>query len=172
MTNRTLSGMTLLECLYCTLFISALALAATPALNWLKDMQTQQAQSELRLLLNHARFAALQHNDRYTICPLHKSEQCGLPWEGTISVFKDTNGNRRLDASDQIVQVMQLDPTISLQWRGTLPDHSLHFSGNGITHLSNGTFILCHPQDSSQRRIIINRQGRVRTSKSPTRCPT
>lgn len=171
MTHRTPSGMTLLECLYCTLILSALALATTPVLSWLEDMETQQAQAELRLLLNHARHTALQHNERYTLCPLHQNGQCSLPWQGTISVFKDNNGNRRLDADEQIMQNMQLAPSIRLHWRGTLPLHSLHFAGNGITHLSNGTFVLCRPQSATQRRIIINRQGRIRTSKSPTPCP-
>ncbi len=171
MDNTNNWGVTLIECLYSLSILSVIALAAPPIFNWRAEQQLQQTQAELRLLLSHARQSALQNNQRYTLCPLHQSGQCSLPWAGPLSLFNDSNGNRRLDTDEQIIQTMQPNPEIVIHWRGTLPNHSLHFSAAGLTHLSNGTFVLCRPQGQRHQLIVVNRQGRIRTSRAATPCP-
>lgn len=163
-------GATLIEGLYALSILSALALTTPAIFNWHNEQQLEQTYAEIRLLLTQARQSALQKNTRYTFCPLDQHGQCHLPWTSTLSLFNDANSNRRLDRDEQIIQTLQPNPEIQIHWRGTLPNHSLHFSAAGLTHLSNGTFIVCHSRGQHQKLIIVNRQGRIRTSRAMAPC--
>ncbi len=91
---------------------------------------------------------------------------------GVLTSFVDSNGNRALDAGETLLQTLAIPSHVQADWVGTKPLHSLHFSGQGTTYLSNGTFTLCH-QASLNRygKLVISRQGRVRAERHEQGCP-
>lgn len=159
------SGFTLIELLIAIAIISLLGLSMPSLSKLIIRQRMASSQSELRLLISRARMEALNLRQRITLCPLNPSGHCTTAWEGVLSVFIDSNGNRQQDAGELLLYVMQLDPTIKLQWRGMNPANSLHFSTQGVTFVSNGTFSLCHSAYNETYRLIVNRQGRTRTER-------
>ena len=51
-------------------------------------------------------------------------------------------------------------------------DPSLHFNGRGMSHVSNGTFTICHRAPlHSHGKLVISVQGRVRGERLGQACP-
>jgi type IV fimbrial biogenesis protein FimT len=91
---------------------------------------------------------------------------------GVLTSFVDGNGNRELDAGETLLQTLAIPSHVQADWVGAKPMHSLHFSGQGTTYLSNGTFTLCHQEGLIRYgRLVISRQGRVRAERHEQSCP-
>ena len=164
------SGLTLIELLIVLCILCILGLSMPPISNLLAKQRLVSSQSELRLLVNRARAEALGLGQRITLCPLTPDGRCTTAWSGTLSVFTDSNGNRRQDPSEAVLYQLQLDHTVNLQWRGMRPANSLHFSAQGVTFVSNGTFSLCRLGYDETFRVIVSRQGRTRTDRVKLPC--
>ena len=170
MQRTTTSAFTLIELLISVTIISILSLSLPSLSSLLVQQRLASSQSELRLLVNRARSQALSLRQRITLCPLAPDGRCSTSWAGTLSVFTDSNGNRSQDPGEALLYEMQLDPLITVQWRGMSPANSLHFSAQGVTFVSNGTFSLCSSSHSETFRLIVNRQGRCRTDRIKQDC--
>lgn len=164
------SGFTLIELLIVLCIISIFGLSMSPISSFLAKQRLISSQSELRLLVNRARAEALALRQRVTLCPLTPDGRCTAAWSGTLSVFPDSNGNRRQDSGEDLLYRLQLDPAVNLQWHGMRPANSLHFSAQGVTFVSNGTFSLCSLGHDEIFRLIVNRQGRTRTDRIKQPC--
>lgn len=171
MEHKTSSGLSLIELLMTLAIISILGLSMPQLSILLAKQRLDSSQSELRLLVNRARLEALTRRERITLCPLAADGRCLPDWTGTVAIFIDGNGNRRQDPGEMLLYQMQLDPSIRVQWRGMGPANSLHFSAQGVTFVSNGTFSLCHPGHDETLRLIVNRQGRARSERIKQACP-
>ncbi len=170
MKHPTSSGLTLIELLTTLAIISMLGLSLPQLSIMLAKQRLASSQSELRLLVNRARLEALSRQQRITLCPLATDGRCHADWNGSLAIFGDANGNRRQDNGEPLLYQLQLDPRVQAQWRGMGPANSLHFSAQGVTFVSNGTFSLCHPGHNETIRLIVNRQGRVRTQRISQDC--
>ncbi|MCJ8170660.1 GspH/FimT family pseudopilin [Atopomonas sediminilitoris] len=169
MTTTQQGGASLLDALVALSFLVTLACLAAPLEQLIEQQQLRAAASELTQMTHQARAYALSNNTRTTLCYLDQDQRCSSQWQTAISVFTDSNGNRRLDNQEQLLSFSRLK-NIQLIWRGMAPANSLHFNGNGHTFVSNGTFTLCHPHLTQGRKLIINRQGRLRSENSSTPC--
>lgn len=171
MNIKALQGFTLHEILITTAIISALAWSIGALGQVAAKQRLQTTHSELATLITMARWQAMSNTNRVTLCPLQEHGRCQLPWSGTLTNFLDSNGNRTLDPGEEIIARMTLPSHTTLTWRGMAPTHSLHFSGNGLTFVSNGTFTLCHRNINETRRIILNKQGRLKSERINSTCP-
>lgn len=166
-------GVSLLE-LLCALAILTIVLSiAAPAVSSFKQkQQVRSVQTDLLKMTRLARYLAMTRQARVTLCPLTELGICKREWTESLSTFVDSNGNRRLDPGEDIVGILQLPGEITLHWRGMLPANSIHFSGQGVTFVSNGTMSIC-PQNKSVKAgaMVVNRQGRVRLASKSARCP-
>ncbi len=170
MTHRKTSGLTLIE-LMITIAVVGIMGLSIPHLSVLLIKQRLNAnQNELRLFINRARLEALTRHQRITLCPLTSANFCQIDWTGELAIFVDGNGNRKLDVGEQLLHKTRLHPMIITRWSGMGRANSLHFSAQGVTFVSNGTFNLCHPDHTETFRLIVNRQGRARSERISQGC--
>jgi len=170
MKHKTESGLTLLELMITIAIISILVLSIPQLSTMLIKQRLNSNHNELRLLINRARLEALTRQQRITLCPLTSDNLCHLNWTDELAIFVDTNGNRRREEGEVLLFKAQLHPTIIIRWSGMGRANSLHFSAQGVTFISNGTFNLCHPEHAETYRLIVNRQGRVRSERISQHC--
>ena len=166
MNQKIAKGLTLIELLVAITILSIASLSALSMSNLLIKQRLRSNQSELHLLINRARSDALTRNSRMTLCQLSPDNHCQQQWAGILSVFTDGNGNRSLDPQEAELYRIEIHPKVLVRWQGMKPTNSLHFSPSGITFVSNGTFTLCSQNDDEALKLIINRQGRIRTERS------
>lgn len=173
MRTYSIAGYSLLDVLITLTLVVTLIGIATPALSsWSKQQRLRSLQADLFHMTNKARYLAMTSQNRVTLCSLSEQGRCQQRWSGSISSFIDNNGNRQLDAGEEIFGTLYVPSSITLNWRGMLPNNSIHFSNQGVTFVSNGTMSLCPSRpDAHSGTMVINRQGRVRTSKEGARCP-
>ncbi len=173
MKTRHSTGYTLFELLTALAVFSILMGIAIPAVSaWQERQQLQSLQAGLFHMTSKARYLAMTSHNRVTLCPLTQQGLCQQSWSGSISSFTDINGNRRLDAGEDILGTLYLPDSISLYWRGMMPNNSIHFSSQGVTFVSNGTMSLCPARAGARTgAMVITRQGRIRVSSDDARCP-
>lgn len=173
MRTDSIAGYSLLDSLITLTLIGTLIGIATPALSsWNEHQRLRSLQTDLFHMTNKARYLAMTSQNRVTLCPLSEQGKCQQSWSGSISSFIDNNGNRQLDAGEEVFSTLYVPSSITLNWRGMLPNNSIHFSSQGITFVSNGTMNFCLSRpDAHSGTMVINRQGRVKTSKQGASCP-
>ncbi len=170
MNQKKIKGLTLIELLVAIAIFSIASLSVPSVSKMLVKQRLLSHQSELHMLINRARSDALTSNTRTTVCQLSHNNHCQQQWAGTLSVFTDGNGNRSLDPQETELYRIEIHPTVLIRWQGMKPTNSVHFSPTGITFVSNGTFTLCSQNNDEALKLIINRQGRVRTERSLQSC--
>ena len=164
---------TLVE-LMIALAISAIVISlAAPTMGEMyRNHQLETYQAGLMRLVVQSRHHALVNRSRATLCALDGQNRCVSLRTGVLSSFADTNGNRALDHGEALLYTLPVPDQLRVVWAGTQPIHSLHFSGQGTTYLSNGTFTLCHQAGLGRHgKLVISRQGRVRTERHEQACP-
>lgn len=173
MNRKYANGLTMIELLI-TLAISfsLLGIVIPSTSSLLRKQRLQSSGSELYLLVTRARNDALTLQRRITLCPLNEQHACHDSWTGTLTVFTDPNGNRTLDPQETALSRIEVPSTVQLRWKGMKPANSMHFSPTGMTLVSNGTFTLCSKSIPEAIKLIINRQGRVRTERLSQACPS
>ncbi len=173
MRTDSTAGYSLLDSLITLALIGTLIGIATPALSsWNEHQRLRSLQTDLFHMTNKARYLAMTSQSRVTLCPLSEQGKCQQSWSGSISSFIDSNGNRQLDAGEEVFSTLYVPINITLNWRGMLPNNSIHFSNQGVTFVSNGTMSFCSSRSNTHNgTMVINRQGRVKTSKQGASCP-
>lgn len=174
--RRATAGFTLIE-LMATLCISCiLAGIATPSLGTL--VEHQRASAAINSLTTHmalTRMTAITRNKRAVLCPSLDGHQCGIgtDWSHGWMLFVDNDGNRKPDASDDILRV-ELEPTSRyLRVASTTGRPQLRYLPDGRSAGSNLTISICNQQQQLLGQVIVNNMGRPRSErpKAPTPCP-
>lgn len=167
------NGFSLLETLATLALALTLTATAVPALSsWLHKQRVQSLQKELFHISSKARYLAVTRKTRITLCPLTEQGWCSPDWAGNLSSFTDSNGNRYLDANEEIISTLLIPEKIALYWRGMHPNNSIHFSSQGMTFVSNGTMSLCpQPPNTPAKALQINRQERIKNADIKANCP-
>ncbi len=171
MNRKHSNGISLLELLTALSISAILSAAATPIIGLVAKYRLSTSQSDLHLLVVKARQDALTLRTRITLCALSDDNRCQSNWQGSISEFTDANGNRTLDAQEQLLSRIDIPAQVHTRWRGMKPNNSIHFNSAGSTFVSNGTFTQCHPGLTESLKLIINRQGRTRSARQVQACP-
>ena len=174
--RRRNAGFTLIE-LVTTLSVMAIcAGVALPSLGHL--IEHQRASAATGSLLSHmglARMAAISRNQRAVLCPSTDGATCeaSTDWSRGWMLFLDEDGNRKPDASDEILRV-DLEPTSRhLRVVSTTGRQQLRYLPDGRSAGTNLTISICGKEGEVLGRVIVNNVGRPRSErpKTPANCP-
>ena len=118
---------------------------------------------------------AISRNQRAVLCPSSDGASCeaGTDWSTGWMLFVDEDGNRKPDASEEVLRV-DLEPTSRhLRVVSTVGRQQLRYLPDGRSAGANLTISICNKAGDVLGRVIVNNMGRPRSErpKSPTSCP-
>lgn len=161
MPKRNMAGFSITELLATLSITSGLLFIGVPALCRMHErMQLSDTCQDLYGLVQFTRQQAISQQVRVTLCPLLASGDCSTDWQHELGVFTDPNGNRHLDADETLLRSITIPQKLSITWRGMGSGNSLHFSSQGVTFVSNGTFRLSIADQ--ERQLAVSRIGKPR----------
>lgn len=159
MYRRNVTGLSITDLLLSLNILTILASTAAPALaSMYRRIELSSVTNSLFSLTQQARHHALSQQVRVSVCPLSAAGECSKDWQQDISVFTDTNGNRRLDEADVLLNTLSRSQRVKISWSGMGSGNSLHFNRQGVTFFSNGTFSLSNGDKKTQ--VAISRLGK------------
>lgn len=155
-------GITLPELLLALAVVALLSLLSVPLTDaYTRSLQTQRL-FELQRLLNLARSRAVTQRQRVTLCGSSDRRHCSNHWTpaSSVLVFIDRDRNRRLDATDRLLQE---NDTLGghWHWRASGLRHYMRYGRRGQA-LDFGSFYLCPERGEADivRRVRVNAPGR------------
>lgn len=167
MNARILRGTSLLEVMIGMALLLTLLSVCSPLLQLRERSQQQDYTRALTIIIHEARTASLARLQPVTVCPVRENA-CQENWNRPISSFIDGNKNRRLDPHETQLNYLEQSQNILLNWRSMTPSW-IGFDYRGYSPISNGTMTLCQSRTSTPvATLVINRQGRVRTTPQNT----
>lgn len=171
-------GFTLLELLVTLAVIAIVVAFAVPSFNsMILDNRITSAINEVSSLISFARSEASKRPGGYvTLCPTSDNTSCNGTdaWGDGWLIMLDTDGDRTLDASDQVLRVVgELGDGLSLDIDGfTGGGLFVQFDGRGqpaaagTLGASAGTFVVCDGRgDSAARGIVVMVSGQLRAAR-------
>lgn len=160
------SGFTLLELMVVIAVVGILAGMSMPGLSTM--LQTNAAETllnDLARTMSMARASAVSRGQLVTLCRSADKKSCSGEWHSGMLVFLDRDGDRIVDAGEEVLHV-----TSAATMPGTLKLRSfpnkqyLQFTPAGLINNQTGNFTWC-PADNDARQaqqLIFNITGRVR----------
>jgi type IV fimbrial biogenesis protein FimT len=171
-TNRKRSqpGFTLIE-LMVTLVISIILIfIAIPSFSQML-IRSEITATSLAIYsgLSVARSEAVKRGARIQICSLDSVvTQCAgnvgvgrLIWGEGFIVFEDVDNDKSYSAgTDELLHITHFNESLEIDWgRG----HYLIYAPSGRLQMGNSSFHIKHSDSTSERRLILNNVGRVRS---------
>lgn len=120
--------------------------------------------SELHRLLLLSRNIAVNTGTKVTLCPLNNASECINNWQGELSVFIDSNNNKRFDknSNERQIQVKEAIHEGDNLLYGLKRKAIVYSPTGSLSGLSNGTFRYCPKnQETLSRGLIVAISGRV-----------
>ncbi len=162
--SKSQRGMTLIELM---VSISLTCILTTVALtnldNFIVQLRVDNEISHLTRLLLTARNHAINSENNVIICPLSNRGSCTTNWHKELSVFVDSNNNKRFDGINNELLVTQKSP-IKLGDVLTYANNrtKITYQASGyLFGLSNGTFRYCPKGHKDKSRgVVIAPSGR------------
>ena len=156
-------GITLFELMVTVAILGILTAVALPNFgSFTAKLRVDSEISELHRLLLVARNNAINLGQNVTVCPLSASASCNGDWQGQVSVFTDSNNNKKYEASlnEQLIKVKAAVSSGDLL---QYPRDGLTYTPAGrTTGLASGTFDYCpHGYDDLSRGIVVANSGRA-----------
>ncbi|MGV8921972.1 MAG: GspH/FimT family pseudopilin [Thermomonas sp.] len=169
-------GFTLIEAMISVSVSGILAAVAAPSFVGLVEHQrTSAAISSLTTHMALARIAAISRNRRAVLCPSVDGSQCrtDTDWSGGWMLFMDDDGNRKPDASEQVLRVDLAPTSRHLRVVSTTGRQQLRYLPDGRSAGTNLTISICNRQGDLLGAVIVNNMGRPRSErpKVATPCP-
>ena len=174
--RRRNAGFTLIELMTSLSVMAICAGVALPSMgSFIEHQRTSAAITSLSSHMALARMAAISRNRRAVLCPSADGSTCeaGTDWSRGWMLFIDDDGNRKPDASDEILRV-DLEPTSRhLRVTSTAGRQQLRYLPDGRSAGTNLTLSICNQQQELLGQVIVNNMGRPRSErpKVPTPCP-
>ncbi|MDF0751169.1 GspH/FimT family pseudopilin [Marinobacter sp. 71-i] len=159
-------GFTLVE-LILTLALAAM-LAGIASASWTQlisaTRHTDLINDTLRMFAL-ARSYAVHQKTLTTICPLSAAQECTDNWNNPVSVFPDTDNDKRPD-SGKIHRVFELTMGQSRLYSRTAGRGYFQLSARGMSHGTMGSLVACSATGNGgfeMSYLALNIGGRVRT---------
>lgn len=155
-------GFTLLEALI-TLLVLALVLSqVVPAWSSALDRASVvSAANRLHGLMRFSRASVMERGPAVVVC----GRDCpGFEDPLTVTVFRDLDGDFRLDDGEELLRRTRFGELGSLHWNFGVGPDGLRYLPPGQLYYQNGHFLLC--AGSHGRRIVTNWIGRTRVEKA------
>lgn len=163
--SKNQAGFTLAEAIVAISILAILASFAAPNWNSFVDRSRQQAIIEnLHSLFAYARWTAASNRTLITVCPLSDQNVCLDQWNKPISVFIDSDNDKRPPASGEILRRFDLElSSFNLRSR-TGGRGYFQFDTKGMSPGSMGSLLLCprEPKLGTMSYMPINIAGRFR----------
>lgn len=164
---RASQGFTLLEVLMVMAIAAILMFIATPSYH----AYAAQANAKLTIqtlsgLVRLARNHAIYRQHATLLCPSKDGRHCSQNWQEGVLIFQDDNHNKQVDSTETVIHVQApLFKQGSLQW--TAVKNQLHFSAQGISGSSAGSFIYCSKDKNPHyaHALILSFSGKIRHAK-------
>jgi len=158
-------GLTLIEVILTVALLSILASFATTSWTQLvsSTRHTEMVNATHRMFAA-ARSHAVHRKTLTTICPLSASGQCVDDWSQPISIFPDSDNDKRPDGS-RIHRTFSLSATKSILISRTAGRGYFQFAADGMSHGTMGSLIACSVGGDRVRMsyLALNIGGRLRT---------
>ena len=174
---RSASGFTLVELAIAFAVLGIMAGVALPSMQ--RFIEHQRTSAAIGTLMSHmslARMAAISRNRRTTLCPSMDGVACDVStdWSRGWMLFVDENGNRKADATDEVLRT-DLEPTSRHLWvASTSGRQQLRYLPDGRSAGANLTISICSLDGRLLGQVIVNNAGRPRSERPrrSTACPT
>lgn len=164
--RKTHNGFTLLELILSLAIVVILTGLVVPAFAGLvRRTQTELYVHHLVNTFQLARSAAISRREPVVLCANLHDNGCGSDWSRGALLFTDPNGNRLLDADEQLLAQVE-PPTAGTRviMKAALNKNYLRVLPNGMLENTAGSLLVCapgaRPQDA--RNLIFSRNGRLR----------
>lgn len=171
------AGFTLIELAATSAILAILASVAMPSMSAL--IERQRASATASSLIAHmqlARMAAVSRNRRAVLCPSGDGANCeaGTDWSQGWMLFIDDDGNRRPDASEDILRVEPEPTSRHLRITSSAGRQQLRYLPDGTSAGTNLTLSICNARGELLGRVIVNNVGRPRSERpsQPAPCPS
>lgn len=169
-------GFTLIETMISVSVFGILAGVAVPSFgDMIEHTRASAAISSLTTHMALARTAAISRNRRAVLCPSIDGSNCvaGTDWSGGWMLFLDDDGNRKPDASEEVLHVDLAPTSRHLRVVSTTGRQQLRYLPDGRSAGTNLTISICNPRGELLGAVIVNNMGRPRSErpKLPTPCP-
>ena len=156
---------TLIELLISISITSILTTIAFTSLeDFIVEMRVDNEISQLHRVLLITRNSAINAGQKAILCPLNASFECTTQWHNELSVFIDTNDNKRFDQNknEKILRIKEAITTDDILVYGK-GRNKVTFKPTGqLSGLANGTFRYCPKNHENKARgIIVARSGRM-----------
>ena len=159
-------GATLFELLFAVAILAILLNLGLPDFkNMISDRKAEFTLRRISHAINFARTHAIKSGTIVTICPSHSGLRCENEWQDGSLVFSDSNADRQINESDEILLVVNHAlQDGSIKWRSFQNKPFLQISAQGFTRNQNGSFTFCSSDKEPEKaqQLVINRLGRTR----------
>ena len=166
--NSRSQGFTLIELLVTVVILGIVAVIAAPSLqNFVLNNRIRAQAAALTSSLAFARTEAITRSTRVVTCPrpVDKSCKCSgtKEWESGWHVFVDSDGNKKCDSDDNLLEVHgPLDGSATTLRGSDNVEFKVSFFYDG--RAQSGTFVLCDQRGFDHARVIeVLATGRSRT---------
>lgn len=173
--NKKLSGFTLIEMLVTVAIAGILLAMATPYFTeTIMNNKTQSYSSELSMALFLAQNEAIKRGVQVTVKP--NTTAIGNKWQGGgWTIFADSNADGIQDTGDELIKSYTADNSYTLKSKDSVFASYVGFSAtgspvgivSGIQAVSDGSFILCRPDNNNDlsRTIRLTFAGNISVNK-------
>ncbi len=158
-------GFSLLELMVAITILGVMLAIGVPAFGALIDSQRMDsAVNSLARGLNYARAESVRRNRVVTVSPIDAN------WHAGWRIYLDRNNNGAYDDDETLLRE-DIPPAVSIVNANSSIAQYVRYNAQGETVLLNGgfqagTFTFCPVKPSSaERKVVINRVGRVRTER-------
>lgn len=170
------AGFTLVELLATTSILAIVAgIALSPMSALLERHRASTAAFALVAHMQLARMAAVHRGRRTVLCPSSDGADCdaGTDWSPGWLLFVDHDGNRQVDANDDILRVDREPTSRHLRIVSNAGRQQLRYLPDGTSGGSNLTLSICSQRGEVLARVIVNNVGRPRSERpsTPLPCP-
>lgn len=162
----TARGFTLVELVLTLALVAILAgIASTSWVTLISSTRHTDVVNDIHRMFALARSHAVHKKSLTTICPLSAAMKCTNNWNQTISVFPDSDNDKRPDDA-RIYRVFDLSRNHTSLHSRTAGRGYFQLAANGMSHGTMGSLVACsHAGDGSLQMsyLALNIGGRLRT---------
>lgn len=159
-------GVTLIELLIAMIIISIVSgLTISSWTGFIERNKHRKIIQTYHQTFEYARWMAASSKSLVTVCPLGEDSTCIDDWSLPVSIFPDTDNDKKPDAGQVWRRVEPPPKPYSVKSR-TAKRGYLQFSSDGMVHGGSGGLVLCPDQAGAGRKIsymAVNKGGRFRS---------
>ncbi|MCH2158914.1 MAG: GspH/FimT family pseudopilin [Oleiphilaceae bacterium] len=156
-------GFTLLELLIAFTIIAITFGISFGSFSFIEKQRVEQNARTVIQAIMYARSLAIKENQSVFICASDNGSHCDKNWSNTMMIYRDLNGNKSFDTSDDMIHLFEIGSDDNrIRWGSFRRQDYLEFLPTGMTNFQNGTFTVCANNKNVETAVpvIVNVAGR------------